>query len=71
MLCYFQISTVCIFYYFDLRPNEAADLFTTTQRVANIVEKYFKASSLTIAIQVSSLHGLQKVWDFMIFKHYP
>ncbi|XP_017566115.2 bis(5'-adenosyl)-triphosphatase isoform X1 [Pygocentrus nattereri] len=35
----------------DLRPDEVADLFTTTQRVADIVEKHFKASSLTIAIQ--------------------
>ncbi|XP_036415932.1 bis(5'-adenosyl)-triphosphatase isoform X2 [Colossoma macropomum] len=35
----------------DLRPDEVADLFTTTQIVANIVEKHFKASSLTIAIQ--------------------
>ncbi|KAL6464424.1 hypothetical protein MHYP_G00267410 [Metynnis hypsauchen] len=35
----------------DLRPDEVADLFTTTQRVANIVEEHFKASSLTIAIQ--------------------
>ncbi|XP_072522207.1 bis(5'-adenosyl)-triphosphatase isoform X1 [Salminus brasiliensis] len=35
----------------DLRPDEVADLFTTTQRVANIVEQHYKASSLTIAIQ--------------------
>ncbi|XP_053082891.1 bis(5'-adenosyl)-triphosphatase isoform X2 [Pangasianodon hypophthalmus] len=35
----------------DLRPDELADLFSTTQRVANAVEKHFSASSLTIAIQ--------------------
>ncbi|XP_036387487.1 bis(5'-adenosyl)-triphosphatase [Megalops cyprinoides] len=35
----------------DLGPDEVADLFRTTQRVANIVERHFQASSLTIAIQ--------------------
>ncbi|XP_030579728.1 bis(5'-adenosyl)-triphosphatase [Archocentrus centrarchus] len=35
----------------DLRPDELADLFCTTQRVANVVEKHFNATSLTIAIQ--------------------
>ncbi|KAM8867639.1 bis(5'-adenosyl)-triphosphatase isoform 2-T2 [Synchiropus picturatus] len=35
----------------QLRPDEVADLFSATQRVANLVEKHFKASSLTIAIQ--------------------
>ncbi|XP_029630861.1 bis(5'-adenosyl)-triphosphatase [Salmo trutta] len=35
----------------DLHPDEVADLFTTTQRVADLVEKRFQASSLTIAIQ--------------------
>ncbi|KAM9444190.1 bis(5'-adenosyl)-triphosphatase isoform 1-T1 [Clarias gariepinus] len=35
----------------DLRPDELADLFSTTQKVANAVENYFSASSLTIAIQ--------------------
>ncbi|XP_029995152.1 bis(5'-adenosyl)-triphosphatase [Sphaeramia orbicularis] len=35
----------------DLRPDEVADLFTTTQRVANLVERRFNATSLTIAIQ--------------------
>ncbi|RXN06921.1 bis(5 -adenosyl)-triphosphatase [Labeo rohita] len=35
----------------DLRPDEVADLFTTTQRIANVIEKHFRASSLTIAIQ--------------------
>ncbi|XP_067243573.1 bis(5'-adenosyl)-triphosphatase isoform X1 [Chanodichthys erythropterus] len=35
----------------DLRPEEVADLFMTTQRVANGIEKHFQASSLTIAIQ--------------------
>lgn len=37
----------------DLRADELADLFSTTQRVANAVEKHFSASSLTIAIQVN------------------
>lgn len=36
----------------DLQPEEVADLFTTTQTVANLVEKHFNATSLTIAIQV-------------------
>ncbi|XP_062326110.1 bis(5'-adenosyl)-triphosphatase [Osmerus eperlanus] len=35
----------------DLRPEEVADLFSTTQRVANLVEKHFQATSLTIAVQ--------------------
>ncbi|XP_058229913.1 bis(5'-adenosyl)-triphosphatase [Hemibagrus wyckioides] len=35
----------------DLRPDEVADLFCTTQKVADAVEKHFSASSLTIAIQ--------------------
>ncbi|XP_074531749.1 bis(5'-adenosyl)-triphosphatase [Halichoeres trimaculatus] len=35
----------------DLQPNELADLFSTTQKVASLVEKHFNASSLTIAIQ--------------------
>ncbi|XP_077429583.1 bis(5'-adenosyl)-triphosphatase isoform X2 [Vanacampus margaritifer] len=35
----------------DLRPDEVKDLFSTTQRVANLVEKHFNATSLTIAIQ--------------------
>ncbi|KAI3370528.1 hypothetical protein L3Q82_025290, partial [Scortum barcoo] len=35
----------------DLRPDEVADLFSTTQRVANLVEKHFNATSLTISIQ--------------------
>lgn len=39
----------------DLQPEELADLFRTTQRVAILVEKYFSATSLTIAIQVKDL----------------
>ncbi|XP_037630136.1 bis(5'-adenosyl)-triphosphatase [Sebastes umbrosus] len=35
----------------DLRPDEVADLFSTTQRVAALVEKHFNATSLTIAVQ--------------------
>ncbi|XP_039981531.1 bis(5'-adenosyl)-triphosphatase [Xiphias gladius] len=35
----------------DLRPDELADLFSTTQRVAGLVERHFGATSLTIAIQ--------------------
>ncbi|KAM9364040.1 bis(5'-adenosyl)-triphosphatase [Pholidichthys leucotaenia] len=35
----------------DLQPDELADLFITTQKVANLVEKHFSATSLTIAIQ--------------------
>ncbi|KAK2914599.1 hypothetical protein Q8A73_005193 [Channa argus] len=35
----------------DLQPDELADLFSTTQKVANLVEKHFNATSLTIAIQ--------------------
>ncbi|KAM4624856.1 bis(5'-adenosyl)-triphosphatase [Polymixia lowei] len=35
----------------DLRPDEVADLFSATQRVANLVEKHFNATSLTISIQ--------------------
>ncbi|CAL8403579.1 unnamed protein product, partial [Arctogadus glacialis] len=35
----------------DLLPEEVADLFSTTQRVASLVERHFNASSLTIAIQ--------------------
>ncbi|XP_041081541.1 bis(5'-adenosyl)-triphosphatase-like [Polyodon spathula] len=35
----------------DLRPEEVADLFQTTQRVSGVVENHFCGSSLTIAIQ--------------------
>ncbi|NWX10006.1 FHIT triphosphatase, partial [Caloenas nicobarica] len=35
----------------DLNPEEVADLFCTTQRVSNVVEKHFCSTSLTIAIQ--------------------
>ncbi|XP_065406704.1 bis(5'-adenosyl)-triphosphatase isoform X2 [Chrysemys picta bellii] len=35
----------------DLRPEEVADLFQTTQMVGNVVEKHFCGSSLTISIQ--------------------
>uniref|UniRef100_A0A3Q0RUS1 Si:ch211-63i20.3 n=1 Tax=Amphilophus citrinellus TaxID=61819 RepID=A0A3Q0RUS1_AMPCI len=46
----------------DLRPDELADLFCTTQRVANVVEKHFNATSLTIAIQVNThLVTVQKI----------
>ena len=37
----------------DLLPEEVTDLFSTTQRVAALVERHYNASSLTIAIQVS------------------
>lgn len=35
----------------DLRPEEVADLFHTTQQVGNVVEKHFCGTSLTISIQ--------------------
>ncbi|XP_065264346.1 bis(5'-adenosyl)-triphosphatase [Emys orbicularis] len=35
----------------DLRPEEVADLFQTTQMVGNVVEKHFCGTSLTISIQ--------------------
>lgn len=35
----------------DLQPDEVADLFSTTQKVANVVEKLFNATSITITIQ--------------------
>ncbi|XP_063072411.1 bis(5'-adenosyl)-triphosphatase [Engraulis encrasicolus] len=35
----------------DLRPDEVADLFSTTQRVGRVVEQHFHGTSLTIAIQ--------------------
>lgn len=40
----------------DLKPEEVSDLFNTTQRIANLVEKHFNATSLTIAIQVEHWH---------------
>lgn len=40
----------------DLRLDELVDLFSTTQRVANLVERHFGATSLTIAIQVRHRH---------------
>ncbi|KAG7281594.1 hypothetical protein CRUP_010069 [Coryphaenoides rupestris] len=36
----------------DLLPGEVADLFSTTQRVASLVERHYNATSLTIAIQL-------------------
>ncbi|KAK1158584.1 bis(5'-adenosyl)-triphosphatase-like [Acipenser oxyrinchus oxyrinchus] len=35
----------------DLRPEEVADLFQTTQRVSAVLENHFCGTSLTIAIQ--------------------
>ena len=35
----------------DLSEDEVADLFLSTQKIARVVEKHFKASSLTIAVQ--------------------
>ncbi|XP_029907018.1 bis(5'-adenosyl)-triphosphatase [Myripristis murdjan] len=35
----------------DLQPDEVADLFSVTQRVASLVERHFNATSLTISIQ--------------------
>ncbi|XP_066472489.1 bis(5'-adenosyl)-triphosphatase [Tiliqua scincoides] len=35
----------------DLRPEEVADLFRTTQLVGNAVERHFGGTSLTIAVQ--------------------
>ncbi|XP_051777053.1 bis(5'-adenosyl)-triphosphatase [Erpetoichthys calabaricus] len=35
----------------DLRPDEVADLFKTTQKVADVVEKHFQGTSLTISLQ--------------------
>ncbi|KAA0707972.1 Bis(5'-adenosyl)-triphosphatase [Triplophysa tibetana] len=35
----------------DLHPDEVSDLFMTTQRVADVIEKHFQATSLTIALQ--------------------
>lgn len=37
----------------DLHPDEVSDLFMTTQRVADVIENHFQATSLTIALQVS------------------
>uniref|UniRef100_A0A672MWI5 HIT domain-containing protein n=1 Tax=Sinocyclocheilus grahami TaxID=75366 RepID=A0A672MWI5_SINGR len=36
----------------DLHPDEVADLFMTAQKIANVIEKHFQASSLTIVIHV-------------------
>ncbi|XP_018419430.1 PREDICTED: bis(5'-adenosyl)-triphosphatase [Nanorana parkeri] len=35
----------------DLWPEEVSDLFTTVQRVSNVVETHFGGTSLTISIQ--------------------
>uniref|UniRef100_A0A670JB73 Bis(5'-adenosyl)-triphosphatase n=1 Tax=Podarcis muralis TaxID=64176 RepID=A0A670JB73_PODMU len=35
----------------DLRPEEVADLFRTTQLVGNVVEQHFGGTSLTISVQ--------------------
>ncbi|XP_044307894.1 bis(5'-adenosyl)-triphosphatase [Varanus komodoensis] len=35
----------------DLRPEEVADLFCTTQLVGNVVEQHFGGTSLTISVQ--------------------
>ncbi|KAM3620890.1 uncharacterized protein V6R79_003456 [Siganus canaliculatus] len=49
----------------DLQPDEVADLFSTTQKVANLVEKHFRATSLTICIQHLHVHVLpRKAGDF-------
>ncbi|XP_074169300.1 bis(5'-adenosyl)-triphosphatase isoform X3 [Rhinolophus sinicus] len=35
----------------DLNPDEVADLFQATQRVGSVVEKHFRGTSLTFAMQ--------------------
>ncbi|KAG8436405.1 hypothetical protein GDO86_007487 [Hymenochirus boettgeri] len=35
----------------ELRPEEISDLFSTVQRVANVVESHFGGTSLTISLQ--------------------
>lgn len=41
----------------DLSPAEVSDLFTLVQRVSNIVQSAFHATSLTVAIQDGSDAG--------------
>ncbi|XP_056591277.1 bis(5'-adenosyl)-triphosphatase isoform X3 [Triplophysa dalaica] len=49
----------------DLHPDEVSDLFMTTQRVADVIEKHFQATSLTIALQHVHVHVLpRKTGDF-------
>uniref|UniRef100_A0A667YAM3 Bis(5'-adenosyl)-triphosphatase n=1 Tax=Myripristis murdjan TaxID=586833 RepID=A0A667YAM3_9TELE len=49
----------------DLQPDEVADLFSVTQRVASLVERHFNATSLTISIQHVHVHVLpRKKGDF-------
>ncbi|XP_033938457.1 uncharacterized protein [Pseudochaenichthys georgianus] len=38
-------------WFVDLQPDEVSDLFSTAQRVAQLLEKHLNATSLTIAIQ--------------------
>ncbi|XP_068940329.1 bis(5'-adenosyl)-triphosphatase isoform X4 [Petaurus breviceps papuanus] len=45
----------------DLHPNEVADLFQMAQKVGNVVEKHFKGTSLTFAMQDGPESG-QTVW---------
>ncbi|XP_039766074.1 bis(5'-adenosyl)-triphosphatase isoform X1 [Ornithorhynchus anatinus] len=35
----------------DLHPDEVADLFQTTQKVGNVVEKHFNGTSITFSVQ--------------------
>uniref|UniRef100_A0A671T002 Fragile histidine triad diadenosine triphosphatase n=1 Tax=Sinocyclocheilus anshuiensis TaxID=1608454 RepID=A0A671T002_9TELE len=59
ILCY---STACHRY---LHPDEVADLFMTTQKIASVIEKHFQLSCLTIAIQHVHVHVLpRKAGDF-------
>ena len=35
----------------DLSPAEVSDLFMSVQRISGVIEKHYKATSLTISVQ--------------------
>ncbi|KAK1901582.1 Bis(5'-adenosyl)-triphosphatase [Dissostichus eleginoides] len=53
----------------DLQPDEVSDLFSTAQRVAQLLEKHLNATSLTIAIQwVMSNRRMSRACSLMSIK---
>lgn len=50
----------------DLTPNETAALFTSVQRVGQVIERAYDAHGLTIACQVSSIVYVYTLYMMLI-----
>lgn len=53
----------------DLSEEEISDLFRSVQKVGNVIEEAYKASSLTVSIQVSHANFLVEGFLCLISRH--